>query len=128
MIAYLDSSALVKLIFPEGESPALARELAAWPNRASSVLARVEVLRTARLLDVAEGAAGALMRSLLLVPMDDRVLGAAAWLEPASVKSLDAIHVATALSLGDDLGAIFTYDRRMQEAAAEAGANVLAPA
>lgn len=63
-----------------------------------------------------------------LLAIDDAVLAAAAALEPIELRSLDAIHLATALSLGDDLGAMYVYDRRLAEAARAAGLRVDAPA
>jgi uncharacterized protein len=48
-------------------------------------------------------------------------------LTTAGLRSLDAIHLATALSLGDDVGAVFAYDTRLSEAAADAGLDVRAP-
>lgn len=65
---------------------------------------------------------------MTLVPLDDKVLLAAAALEPATLRSLDAIHLATALSLGGDLGAMYVYDARLAAAARAAGIRVEAPA
>lgn len=65
---------------------------------------------------------------LALLPVDEQVLEAAAYLEPARLRSLDAIHVATAISLGEGLGAVYAYDERLQEAALAAGLRVESPA
>jgi predicted nucleic acid-binding protein len=62
-----------------------------------------------------------------LVRVNDRVLGAAGVLLPLHVRSLDAIHLATAQQLGDDLSRLVTYDERMAAAAAELGFRVVAP-
>jgi predicted nucleic acid-binding protein len=59
--------------------------------------------------------------------MDDDIFRAAARLEPRSLRSLDAIHLASALSLGADLGAIVIYDSNMAAAAEGHGLQVLAP-
>jgi uncharacterized protein len=61
------------------------------------------------------------------VPIDDPVLDLAAGLEPPALRSLDAIHLATALSLGDDLGAMYVYDERLRAAAIAAGLRAEAP-
>lgn len=128
MIAYLDSSALVKLVKEEAESEALGGELQRWDGWSSSRLARVEVSRAARLATAdAEQAVEELMELLALLPLDDAVLTSAAVLEPRSLRSLDAIHLATALSVGDDLGTLITYDERMLAAAQSAGLPATAP-
>lgn len=128
MIAYLDSSAFLKLVREEEESGALQRELEAWPDRASSSLLRVEVLRVARAAGQLElTRAAELLADVALLPVSESRLGAAVDVEPPLVRSLDAIHVATAVSIGDELGALITYDRRMLGAAAAAGIQALAP-
>lgn len=125
---YLDSSALVKLAIEEPESGALRRHLARRRELVSSALARTEVLR-ALLLEGEEGLARG--RSVLgridLVRVNDRVLNAAGLLRPRDVRSLDAIHLATAALLGSDLGQIVTYDERMLDAAAGLGMITATP-
>lgn len=128
MIAYLDSSALVKLVADEPESRALVAELSRWPERTSSVLARVEVARVARLLGpVALEAALAVLDALDLIRIEAELLEVAARLDPPHLCSLHAIHVASALTLGDALGALITYDVRMLTAARGAGVPVVTP-
>jgi uncharacterized protein len=61
------------------------------------------------------------------VELSAGIADAAAKLEPPSLRTLDAVHLASALSLGDDLGAFVAYDRRLAEAAEAAGIEVLAP-
>jgi predicted nucleic acid-binding protein len=61
------------------------------------------------------------------VELDDELVHAAAAVESTDLRTLDAIHVATALSLGEDLGAMCAYDARLADAAAATGAKVLAP-
>jgi hypothetical protein len=63
-----------------------------------------------------------------LLPLTDEVRARAAGLEPPSVRSLDAIHLATALSLGSRLEGLYTYDARMSLVARESGLEVHAPA
>lgn len=126
---YLDSSAIVKLVLPEVESAALRRELTEHGERCSSALARVEVLRAVRRSNPSYGTlerAAAVLDRIALVPLDDGILSAAAEMGPADLRSLDAIHLATALSLFG-LTSFVSYDRRLSAAASAAGLRPLAP-
>jgi uncharacterized protein len=125
---YLDSSAIVKLAVRENESAALRAYLRRRRPLVSSSLARTEVLRA--LLPSGEDAVTAGRKALArldLVRLSAAVLDEAAALLPVELRSLDAIHLATAGRLGRDLGAIITYDQRMAEAAAALGYRVAAP-
>jgi uncharacterized protein len=130
-LLYLDSSALVKLVLPEPETGALLELIADWPERISSWLARVEVLRAVRRVgedgDVHRRAEEVVSRVGLL-RIDAKTLNAAARLEPSELRTLDAIHLATALSVGEHLGGVVTYDSRLAQAAESHGVSVLAPA
>jgi predicted nucleic acid-binding protein len=126
---YLDSSAFVKLAVEERETAALRDYLAErGSRRVSSSLLRAEALRAVRhlgadaLATVREG-----LRRVDLVAIDDRILDTAGTLEPGVLRTLDAIHVATALAIGDDLETIVTYDSRMLEAARMMGLSVTTP-
>jgi uncharacterized protein len=126
---YLDSSAIVKLAVRESESDALRRYLRRRRPLVSSALARTEVLRA--LLPGGETALVAGRRVLAridLVRVNDRLLALAGTLLPAELRSLDAVHLATAGRLGSDLGEIVTYDDRMSIAARALGYKVSAPA
>lgn len=129
-LAYLDTSAYVKLVLREPEHDALRQALVRWPARISSVLLRVEAERAcARYGEqpwVQEAQAG--LRALSLLPLDERVVRAAAGLRPAGLRTLDAIHLATALSTGRRLGVLFSYDERLCAAASDAGVPVQRPA
>lgn len=125
---YLDSSAVVKLVVAEPESSALRAHLRRRRPLVSSALARTEVLRA--LLPAGEIAVSRgrdVLRRLDLVRINDRVLDAAGALEPAHVRSLDAIHLATAQLLGADLGQVVTYDDRMADAARQLGLKTASP-
>lgn len=126
---YLDSSALVKLVLPEPETAALLEHLSTQPERISSAVCRVEVLRAARracaeesVLQRAENVAA----RVGLIRVDKAVLRAAARLNPPELRSLDAIHLATALSV-PELDGMVCYDVRLAEAAASSGIPVLRP-
>ena len=127
-MVYLDSSALVKLVIAEPESPALRRYLRREPERASCALARVEVLRAVRLHGPAAiTRARRVLHRLSIVRIDDTLLDAAAALDGGVLRSLDAIHLAAAQVFDDELTAVVTYDRRMRDAAERLALPVTAP-
>jgi predicted nucleic acid-binding protein len=129
-LLYLDSSAVVKLIVREPETAALIAFAGGWPERVSSQLARVEVLRAMRRSGAPASArrrAEEILARIALIRIDDAVIAAASELDPADLRSLDAIHLATALSLGPDLGVFASYDRRLREAAGRARISAVAP-
>lgn len=129
MVLYLDSSALVKLVMEELESAALRAVLEASGDLVSSGLARVELRRAVmRRAPPVGRAAEALLARLALMPLDERVLDLAGGLEPPALRSLDAVHLASAQLLGGRLHRFITYDRRLGEAASTAGLRVAAPA
>jgi uncharacterized protein len=126
---YLDSSALVKLVVEESESSALAGHLHERPSRTSCALARVEVIRAVRTHgEPATRRARRLLERISLLRLDDALLDQAAGLGDATLRSLDAIHLAAAQTLGDALAEVITYDARMAEAARRLGLAVAAPA
>jgi uncharacterized protein len=128
---YFDTSALVKLVVAEAESAALRRWLRATEGaRVTSGLAQVELLRAVRAAAAGGRVLGQARRVLSrvnAVPLSREVIDYAARLEPVTMRTLDAIHLASALLLADELQAIVTYDRRLAAAAAAAGAAVAAP-
>ena len=126
---YLDSSALVKLVVLERESKALTGHLRERPNRTSCALARVEVIRAVRAHgQPAIDRARKLLERISLVRLDDVLLNQAAALNGATLRSLDAIHLAAAQALGDELAEVITYDHRTADAAHQIGLPVMAPA
>jgi predicted nucleic acid-binding protein len=125
---YLDSSALVKLAVEEPESGALRQYLRRRRPLVSSVLARTEVLRALLFEgDEAFARGRAVLATVELIRINDRILNAAALLRPADIRSLDAIHLATAQGLGTDLARVVTYDERMLDAAKQLGIRTAAP-
>ena len=127
-VAYVDSSALVKLVIPEPESAALRAELARWERQVSSALVRVEVVRACARVDArARGIAEQVVRALDLVAVDDELLDRAAQVGPSALRSLDAIHVASALLVSDALGVVIAYDERLTQAMAASGLPTTTP-
>lgn len=124
---YLDASAVVKLVRQEAESAALETALAGDQERLSSLVVEVEVRRAARRFGLEERATDVLDR-LTLLELEPEIASAAALGDPPGLRSLDAIHLATALSLGEELSTFVCYDGRLAAAADRAGLAVLAPA
>jgi uncharacterized protein len=125
---YLDSSALVKLAVREVHSDALRQHLRRRRPLMSSALARTEVLRA--LLPGGEPALAAgrqVLSRVDLVRVNDPVLSQAGTMLPVELRSLDAIHLATAGRIGADLAEIVTYDQRMAAAARSMGYKVSSP-
>lgn len=129
-VTYLDSSAVIKLAVREPESAALRPYLRRRKPLVCSALARTEVTRALLPLGDAAIRRGQLVLSRIeLVRLGRRVLDRAGHLQPHRLRSLDAIHLATAELLGDrGQTLIVTYDHRMADAARELGWRVAAPA
>jgi predicted nucleic acid-binding protein len=127
-VTYLDSSAIVKLVVREPESTALRAYLRGRRTVVSSALARTEVARAVLGLGAAVARrARVVLDRVELVRVNDRVLTDAGALLPAHIRSLDAIHLATALLLGEALGQLVTYDGRLASACRVAGIKAVAP-
>src|SRR6266446_10170826 len=121
-VAYLNTSAAVKLLMAERESAALRRWLRLRPERASAALLRVELVRVVRRAGFPRllPETRRLLAGVHLIRLDDALLDRAANLDP-DLRSLDSIHLAAAASLGDDLAAVVTYDDRLLAAASSLG-------
>jgi len=132
-VLYADTSALVKLAVEEAETHALRLELTRWDAVATSVITEIELARAvararergAMTLD--DVGVWTITAALLELELTAEIRRAAAVLRPTAVRSLDAIHVTTAASLGADLGGLLTYDLRMQHAVSDLGLSVVAP-
>jgi predicted nucleic acid-binding protein len=130
-VIYLDSSALVKLLFQEHESEALSSWLSARADvpKLTSQVSVVEVVRVCRRVDAdIEPSARRLLAGLDLVPISTAVVEWASHVGSTSLRSLDAIQLATALTLAADLLAVIAYDRRLLEAAESERLPVASPA
>ena len=128
---YVDSSAIVKLVAPEPETDALIALLGTDPERVSSALAFVEVRRAVQRAggdEVLVRRARAVLSHISLIRIDDPVLRTAAELDPKTLRSLDAIHLATALSTVEPVAALVTYDSRLRDASRLNGIAVESPA
>ena len=129
---YLDASAIVKLATAEAESLALRAWLRGLFPVVTSRSSTVEVARAIGRKDgggVARGRAAALeaFASVALAELDAGIANRAAEIGPATLRALDAIHLATALAIGDELAAFVTYDARLADAARAAGLTVVTP-
>lgn len=126
---YADASALVKLVLREPESDALRHYLAALPEPATSRLALVEVHRAFRRLgeDPEVDSMLAVWDRTIFIELDASIAESAAEIGPPTLRSLDAVHLASALALADELEAFVTYDARLADAARSAGLTVVAP-
>ena len=131
MIVYLDASAIVKIITPERESVPLVRALVSRPEQATSALSLAEVPRALRRIRATAATlrrAQRALEQLNLIHLDHDILQAAGEFRLPELRTLNAVHLASALSLGADLEAVMTYDRRLAAAAQALGMAVLAPA
>jgi uncharacterized protein len=127
---YLDSAAIVKLVHAEAESSALRDWLGerADIGWASSALAEVESFRSlARHVPAAAARLPLVLDLIDLVEIDAGIRALAQAITPPSVRSLDAIHLATALHLRPRLTSFVTYDKRLSDAATTAGLHVDMP-
>lgn len=119
----------MKLPALEPGHEALRLELSRWDGYVASALTGVESIRAcARVEETYVQDARAWLESVALIPIDDAVLGLAASLAPAGLRTLDAIHVATAISVREEIGAFATYDERLAAAAVDHGFEILQPA
>jgi len=125
---YFDSSALVKIVIQEPESKALAAWVEGKERLVACELVRVEVVRAVRLSDpAAVPRAHQAIETLALLRLDDALYGVAADLDPPSLRSLDAVHLAAAIAVGSELAGVVTYDARMQDGARQLGLQVESP-
>lgn len=126
-VAYVDASALVKLVVDEPESPSMFRWYVESDRLATSRIGIIETRRAANRHAHDPAHLDSVLRSLVTLEVDDVVAAGAARAKPAGLRALDAIHLATALELGESLGAFVTYDDRLADAARAAGLPVLRP-
>jgi predicted nucleic acid-binding protein len=125
---YVDTTALARVLLKQPDAPVIKQALARSNRRVANRLLGVELRRVAR-REALGDAAEELLDDIALVPLDQTLLGVAETVEPYTVASLDAIHLATAVQLlaGGDLDAILTYDLRLAEGARHHGIAVVSP-
>ena len=125
---YVDSSALVKLVVEEPESGPLRDLLARDADQLTSAIVEVEVVRAVRrVVPELSAKAQRVVTQIAIVEVSEPIRARAAALDPPTLRSLDALHLATALEVGDDLDGLVTYDGRMSAAAKDLGLAVFAP-
>lgn len=127
--AYIDASALVKLFKAERETEAFRTALTDWPVQVASELIRVEAICTARRLggqDVLQRA-NVILERINLIPLTAQIIELATDAYAPPLRAMDAIHLATALTMRDDLGAMFVYDGDLHAAAGAHRLNPIAP-
>jgi uncharacterized protein len=129
MAHYVDTSALVKLVAAEPESAALRRWLGSRSRvPVTSDLARMELLRTVRRVDPeATLVARQVLDALTILTLPTDAFERAGLLAPVELRSVDALHLASALRLGDDLDGVVTYDARLAAASRAQGIAVISP-
>lgn len=118
----------MKLPLQEAEQGALLAELVKWDGYVSSSLLGVEAIRACERYGKGYAAdARSFLMDVSLLPLEDAILTEAASIEPVKLRSLDAVHLATALSIQDEIGVFITYDQRLGQAAAGQGLVVTRP-
>ena len=125
---YLDTSALGRILLGEPDAPAVLRELSGFDQVVASRLMRVELRRLGLRVGALEQA-DRLLAGVALLPLDEALLDAAETLEPPTVATLDALHLAAALRMRTAglLDAVMTYDTRLADAARRHGLVVVSP-
>ncbi len=125
---YLDTSVLGRILLNEPDTPAIRRALGRFELHISSRLLSVELHRIGLREDMSDDVEN-LLSGKVLIPLDEEILAAAETITPSVVRTLDAIHLTTAVRLAEteQLDALMTYDRQLAAGAREHGLEVLSP-
>jgi uncharacterized protein len=126
--SYVDASALVKVVLDEAESVAMRRWYVESDEVVTSIVGVIETRRAIARSAFDASHLEAILRSVGAVRLDPVIARSASALAPSTMRTLDAIHLATAIALGGDVDAFVTYDDRMAEAARAVGLPVVRPA
>jgi predicted nucleic acid-binding protein len=124
--AYADASAIVKLIVEEPDSAALVGFIREFDDVVTSRVGVVETRRAAARRGGADAMAATVSQAIGVIELDEAIADSAARLEPATLRTLDSLHIASALAL-DRVDAFVTYDARLASAAQAAGLPVFSP-
>ena len=127
-VAYVDASALVRLVIDEAESAAMLRWYVEAQRLVTSRVGVVEMIRATSRREHDPARRSRVLTDVDVYELDDVIASVASALQPTALRTLDAIHLATALALGPELGAFVTYDDRLAEAARAIGLPVVRPA
>ena len=127
MVWYLDTSAFLKLFVTENESSAMRRWFSSHDAVWSSQLLHTESLRSGARLGINRDVIEDALESVSMVLPSVATFFTAGRLSPTSLRSLDALHLATAMELGDDLEGMVAYDDHLIDAARAASIHVITP-
>jgi predicted nucleic acid-binding protein len=117
----------VKLVLVEPESPAVYRWFTEAPRIATSRIGVVETVRASSRREHDPAHRDQVLRDVEVIDLDPAIAGVAAAIAPSAIRTLDAIHLATALALMPELDAFVTYDDRLADAARALGLPVVRP-
>jgi predicted nucleic acid-binding protein len=126
-IAYVDASALVKLVLDEPDAAPMRHWYVESERISTSQIGAIETHRAVARKAADTSRVETILRSVVIVALDPSIAHVAAALPPSSLRSLDAIHLATALAVHGDIDAFVTYDDRLAEAARALGLPVVRP-
>lgn len=127
-VAYVDASALTKLALDEPDSSAMRRWYVEHERIACSRIGLIETRRAVRRGPHDPEHLDAIIGSTVAIELDDAIARQAAAVGPRTLRTLDAIHLASALALGAEVEAFVTYDDRLAAAARSVGLTVVRPA
>lgn len=127
IVTYLDASAVVKLMRAEAQTATLERYLTAPRVLVSSRMLEIELSCVAHRQGLPLALARGMATSIMLLPLDERTIELAQTAFHPPQRTLDAIHLATALQLGDDLDVMVSYDVDQADAARRHGIAVEHP-
>lgn len=127
MVWYLDTSAFLKLVALEDETPRLRAWFTSHEGFWSSQLLHTEAMRSAARLGLDAEVVEEVLEAVSLVLPSVTTFATTAHLQPWTLRSLGAVHLATAMEIGDHLEGIVVYDERLSEAARAASLVVVAP-
>lgn len=117
----------MKLVVEEPESEALLAAIDGCGPHVTSVVGEIETARICRRAEIPDVQIEALRNGLVLIAVDEQARALAAAADPPTLRTLAAIHLATALALRDDLEAVVSYDAQLSRAAEAAGLSVISP-